>query len=169
MSAYVGEIRMFAGSFAPQGWFDCDGAVLPIADFETLFQLIGTTYGGDGEETFNLPDLRGRVPVHMVEPSSDYNLGQTGGVESLTLTAQQIPVHSHPLLASTAGGTSTSPEANLPAANNSPRLYLTSPADTQLAATALAPAGGSQPHENRMPFLTVRYIIAWTGVFPSPT
>jgi microcystin-dependent protein len=168
---YVGEIKMFAGFFAPNGWLDCDGALYAIADFETLFQLIGTTYGGDGTSTFAVPDLRGRVPVHMGtgQNGATYVIGELGGTESVNITAQSMPVHGHPLAASTAGGTSTSAETNVPAANNSPRLYLTTPTDTQLAGTALGPAGGSQPHENRMPFLTVRYIIAHQGVFPSAT
>lgn len=170
-SHFTGEVRIFPGSFAPVGWLDCDGAMYQILEYENLFQLIGTGYGGDGENTFAVPDLRGRVPVHQGQGpgTGNYPFLSTGGTESVALSPNTIPVHGHPLTASSAGGTSTTPETNVPAANNSPRLYLTTPPDTQLAPTALSPVGGSQPHENRMPFLTVRYIISYTGVFPSAT
>ena len=109
---YVGEIRMFAGNFAPAGWAFCDGRVLPISEFETLFNLIGTTYGGDGQETFALPDMRGRVPVHQ---GSGFTLAQTGGVETVTLTTEQIPDHSHAFTAAGVQGTDNSPAGRLPA------------------------------------------------------
>src|SRR5918998_4598910 len=107
---YVGEIRMFAGNFAPAGWMFCEGQQLPISENETLFQLIGTTYGGDGQETFNLPDLRGRVPVHM---GSTIQLAEKTGVESVTLTTQQIPVHNHPFTGAAIAGNETNPQNNL--------------------------------------------------------
>ena len=112
---YVGEIRMFAGNFAPAGWMFCEGQLLPISEYETLFNLIGTTYGGDGQSTFALPDLRGRVPMHF---GNGFTLAETGGVETVTLTVPQIPAHSHPLLASTNFTTTASPQGNLAGALN---------------------------------------------------
>jgi microcystin-dependent protein len=163
---YVGEVRMFAGNFAPAGWLFCEGQSLPISEYETLFQLIGTTYGGDGQETFDLPDLRGRLPVHW---GNGINLAETGGVEEVTLTPQQIPVHTHPLLASTAVGTSAAPEGNVVAASGSTNVYRPGPAGTPLAAQAVAPVGGSQPHTNFQPYLCVDFIISLFGIFPSQT
>src|SRR5213075_2946438 len=109
---YVGEIRMFAGNFAPAGWMFCEGQLLPISEYETLFNLIGTTYGGDGQSTFALPDLRGRVPLHF---GNGFTLAETGGVETITLTVQQIPAHSHPMLGSNSIATLQTPASNLPA------------------------------------------------------
>ncbi len=125
---YIGEIRMFAGNFAPAGWMLCAGQTLPISEYEVLFQLIGTTYGGDGQETFNLPDLRGRVPIHMGTgpDGTTYQQGEMGGVEEVTLTVQQIPNHNHALLASTAEGTQNSPADALPAASPSVTMYVES-------------------------------------------
>src|ERR671918_111973 len=107
---YVGEIRMFAGNFAPTGWMFCEGQLLPISENETLFQLIGTTYGGDGESTFAVPDLRGRIPIHQ---GSGFILAETGGAEEITLTVSQIPAHTHPFLVNGANGTATNPQNNL--------------------------------------------------------
>jgi microcystin-dependent protein len=172
---YVGEIRMFGGNFAPAGWENCDGRALLLSDPANadLFDMIGTTYGGDGLATFNTPDLRGRVPIHMgaAPGGSSYTIADSGGVESVTLTVQQIPVHTHALTASTGGGATTNPQGNVTAANNDPKLYLAASPDVQLAPSAVAPAGGSQPHENRMPFVVIRYIISKVGVKaprPSP-
>src|SRR3954453_6845221 len=121
---YIGEIRLFGGNFAPAGWAFCDGSTLPISEYDTLFNLIGTTYGGDGQETFALPDLRGRVPVHQGTASGPtFQLGESGGTESVTLTAQQIPAHSHSLLASGSQGTDNSPAGRLPAVTQNVRLY----------------------------------------------
>jgi microcystin-dependent protein len=171
---YVGEIRMFAGNFPPSGWAFCDGQTLPIAENDVLFQLIGTTYGGDGQETFNLPDLRGRVPLHMGTDQSgnNYQLGQSGGVESVTLTTQQIPVHNHAFLGSTAAGTQASPNGNVVAATNTVSIFKVPPASptfSSMAAQMVQPSGGSQPHENLQPFLCINFIISLFGVFPSPT
>src|ERR687896_2687195 len=118
---YVGEIRMFGGNFAPAGWMFCEGQTLPISENETLFQLIGTTYGGDGQETFNLPDLRGRAPIHM---GGGFNLADKAGVESVTLTTQQLPVHTHPMLASTANGSLPNPANNVTAKSITPNVFL---------------------------------------------
>lgn len=165
---YVGEIRMFAGNFAPAGWMFCEGQLLPISENETLFQLIGTTYGGDGESTFALPDLRGRVPIHQ---GNGFILAETGGAEEVTLTQQQIPSHVHPLLASTAVGAAVSPAGNVLAASGSGNVYRPGPASASAAMSAQSvwPAGGSQPHTNLQPYLCVNHIISLFGIFPSPT
>lgn len=173
---YVGEIRMFAGNFPPVGWMFCDGGTLPISENETLYQLIGTTYGGDGEETFNLPNLQSRIPIHMGNgpDGANYQLAEAAGVESVTLTIQQIPVHNHPLLASTGQGVASPANAVLtvPTGAQGLRTYNntagTVPNQTLHPAT-IAPIGGSQPHENCQPFLCVNFIISLFGLFPSPT
>jgi microcystin-dependent protein len=162
---FVGEIRMFGGNFAPAGWAFCDGQVLPISENETLFQLIGTTYGGDGESTFALPDLQSRTPRH-IGPASV--LGATDGTESVTLTTQQIPVHNHPFLAAGATASDVSPQNALGAEPASKRIYR-APAVPGAMAGFAAPAGGSQPHENMQPFLCINFIISLFGIFPSPT
>lgn len=169
---FVGEIRMFGGNFAPSGWSFCNGSVLPIAEYEALFTLIGTTYGGDGMETFALPDLRGRVPVHAgTGPGlSPYALGEQVGVESVTLTVAQTPAHSHPLSASSKPGTGTSPAGALPAATSSGALYTSGQPSSGVAMAAdslAASEGGNQPHTNVMPFQCVSFIIALEGIYPS--
>jgi microcystin-dependent protein len=162
---YVGEIRMFAGNFAPAGWMFCEGQLLPISENETLFQLIGTTYGGDGQSTFALPDLRGRIPIHQ---GNGFILAETGGAEEITLTVQQIPAHSHPLLASSGNATSSDPGNNL-LAKTVKTIYRGGPADTPLSPQGIGPTGGSQPHTNFQPYLCVDFIISLFGIFPSPT
>ena len=171
MAPYVGEIRMFAGNFPPNGWMFCEGATLPIAENEVLFQLIGTTYGGDGQTTFNLPNLASRVPIHMgTGPSgTTYQLAEMAGTEQETLTVQQIPIHNHALLVSTAPGTQNAPANNVIASSPSVTLFVADVPDTNLAATAVTPVGGSQPHENTQPFLCINFIISLFGVFPSQT
>lgn len=165
---YVGEIRMFAGNFAPAGWMFCEGQLLPISENETLFQLIGTTYGGDGESTFALPDLRGRIPIHQ---GNGFILAETGGAEEITLTVQQIPAHSHPALASSNVGTVSAAQNNvlsgLTVASNS--AYGTDAPRSNLAPNSMTPVGGSQPHTNFQPYLCVDFIISLFGIFPSPT
>jgi microcystin-dependent protein len=163
---YVGEIRMFAGNFAPAGWMFCEGQLLSISENETLFQLIGTTYGGDGESTFALPDLRGRLPLHQ---GNGFVLAETGGVEEVTLTAQQIPVHTHPLLANTTAGTANNPTNRVLAASPTLDMYREATPTVAMAAKAVGPAGGSQPHTNFQPYLCVDFIISLFGIFPSPT
>jgi len=171
---YVGEIRLFAGSFAPAGWAFCNGALIAISENETLFQLIGTTYGGDGENTFALPDLQGRVPVH-VGGTLSYSLGETGGVESVTLTTQQIPVHTHSMeiVAGGGGGTANVPASNTVLADSNTTVTNTYVApfagasQVALASTSIGIAGGSQPHDNFQPTLCVSYIISLFGIFPS--
>lgn len=168
---YVGEIRMFAGNFAPAGWALCDGQLLPISENETLFNLIGTTYGGDGQETFALPDLRGRVPIHQGSGPglTQRTLAEQLGAESATLTVAQIPAHGHALSASGALGTSADPAGQVPARSTNIDLYSGDPPDVNMAAAAIASAGGSQPHENLQPYLCVNFIISLFGIFPTPS
>jgi microcystin-dependent protein len=163
---YVGEIRMFAGNFAPAGWMFCAGQILPISENETLFQLIGTTYGGDGESTFALPDLRGRIPVHQ---GNGFVLAETGGAEEITLTMQQIPAHNHPFLASSSIGNLPTGQSNVLAKLTNIDLYSGDSTDTPFSPSAISPAGGSQPHANFQPYLCVDFIISLFGIFPSPT
>lgn len=165
---FIGEIRLFAGNFAPAGWAFCHGQSLPISENDALFTLIGTTYGGDGETTFNLPDLRSRVPIHLGTGSGlpTYVIGEAGGVESVTLTTQQIPIHSHQLLATSSAGSANSPTGRVTAAPPSIDLYIEDTPSANAAGEAIAPAGGSQPHENMQPFLCINYIISLFGIFP---
>ena len=164
--AFLGEIRMFAGNYAPNGWSFCNGQVLAITDNEPLFALIGTTYGGDGEATFALPDLRGRLPMHQ---GSGFVMAETGGAEEVTLTVSQIPAHSHPMVASTSIATQSSPGNNVPAQSTAADLYIEDTPGVNLAANAAAPVGGSQPHTNYQPYLCVSFIIALYGDFPQQT
>jgi microcystin-dependent protein len=165
-SPYIGEIRLFAGNFAPQGWEFCSGQLLAIAENNTLFALIGTTYGGDGQSTFALPDLRGRAPIHR---NGSFLLGQSGGQEVVTLTAGQTPAHTHGFSAAAGAATSTTPGgmllATAPAATVAP-YGSDAPAST-LAPQSLSAFGGSQPHENMQPFLAISFIISLFGIFPS--
>lgn len=161
---YVGEIRIFAGNFAPAGWHFCDGSLLPISENETLFNLIGTTYGGDGLNTFAVPDLRGRLPIHI---SSSYTLGASGGVEEVTLLPAQLPGHTHALRGSTGNGSQASPQGNYIASSTVARPFANETPDANLAATASGSVGGGQPHSNIQPFLCVNFIISLFGIFPS--
>ena len=166
---FVGEIRLFSGNFAPAGWEFCSGQLLPISENETLFQLIGTTYGGDGESTFALPDLQGRAPLHQ---GAGFVLGQPGGVETVTLTSQQMPGHTHAVLGSAAGAAGSSLAGNVPGAMSGVTTfaYGTDQPLTQLAPSTIGPSnGGSQPHDNMQPYLAVSFIISLFGIFPSPT
>ena len=168
---YVGEIRMFAGNFAPAGWMFCNGQLLPISENETLFQLIGTTYGGDGESTFALPNLQSRIPIHMGTGPGGVTrqLAETGGTEQETLTVQQIPVHNHALLASMGTGTQNAPGGEVLASGSSISTYRPQAPTQALAPQTISATGGSQPHENMSPFLCVNFIISLFGIFPSPT
>lgn len=161
---YVGEIRMFGGNFAPVGWMFCQGQLLSISEYAVLFDLIGTTYGGDGQSTFALPDLRSRFPMHV---GAGYVLGQIGGEESVTLTANQIPAHRHQLTGSSVAS-ATSPAGATPAVSSLSQYATTTATPTdELLPTAIATTGGSQPHENLSPYLGLNFIIAFTGIFPS--
>jgi microcystin-dependent protein len=168
---YVGEIRIFAGNFPPVGWMFCDGQLLPISENETLFQLIGTTYGGDGESTFGLPNLQSRVPMHMgTGPDGvTYQVAEAAGVEQVTLTLQQIPVHTHPLLGTSGAATDPNPQDRVLAEQLAVSAYQNQPAAAAMAAQSIAPVGGSQPHTNIQPYLCVNFIISLFGIFPSQT
>ena len=163
---FVGEIRMFAGNFAPAGWAFCQGQLVPIDQNPTLFQLIGTTYGGDGQNNFALPNLQSRVPVHV---GPGFALGQAGGAETVTLTTSQIPAHSHVPVCLSTPGAQTGPGGGRWAATSSNTIYNnTAPAGAEtFAATAIGSTGGSAPHDNMIPFLVVNFIISFFGVFPS--
>jgi microcystin-dependent protein len=166
---FIGEIRMFGGSFAPAGWAFCDGSPIPISENETLFNLIGTTYGGDGQETFNLPDMRGRIPIHQgTVAGNTFTIGEQGGSETVTLTVQQIPVHSHAAICTADAGTQAAPAQNI-WAGCAQQVYVA--ANLGIAAVMNAqivqPAGGSQPHDNMAPYLVISFIISLFGVFPS--
>jgi microcystin-dependent protein len=163
---YVGEIRMFAGNFAPAGWAFCSGQLLPISENETLFQLIGTTYGGDGESTFALPNLQSRVPIHQ---GNGFILGETGGVESVTLTVSQIPSHTHAMLASGDIANSPNPATNLVARSGQLQAFLNSNPSVAMAPQFIGPDGGSQPHTNIQPYLCINFIISLFGIFPPPS
>jgi microcystin-dependent protein len=160
---YVGEIRMFAGNFAPAGWMLCEGQLLSIAENEALFVLIGTTYGGDGQSTFALPDLRGRLPMHQ---SLAYPLGGQGGIERVTLTVNQLPAHTHAVLAGSTEADRRSPKGALPARPAEP-AYAASGTAVSMAGVTLNPSGGGQPHNNLQPYLCVNFIISLFGIFPS--
>lgn len=163
---FIGEIRMFGGSFAPAGWAFCDGQLLPISENDALFTLLGTTYGGDGEETFALPNLQSRVPMHM---GNGFNLGETGGVEEVTLTIQQIPTHNHSLVASTNNAATANAQGNILAQIPSYTPYVTGiQPNNAFATNAIPPVGGSQPHTNIQPYLTLSFIISLFGIFPPP-
>jgi microcystin-dependent protein len=168
---FIGIITIFGGNFAPVGWAYCNGQQMPIAQYEALFTLLGTTYGGDGQNTFALPDMRSRMPIHSGQGTglSQYRVGQTGGSEQVTLLANQMPPHNHVARASTTsnqtvptnnvwgGGDSSSPTA----------LYTSGPVDATMSSKATNGAGGSQPHQNVQPILAMNFIIALEGIYPS--
>jgi microcystin-dependent protein len=163
---YVGEIRMFAGNFAPAGWMFCEGQLLPISEYPDLYNVIGTTYGGDGQNTIALPDLRGRVPVHA---GNGFVLAQTGGAEEVTLNTFQIPAHTHALLATTSTANDANAQGNLLAQSSSFFPYVNVDGSVQMAPQSIGAVGGSQPHNNFQPYLCVDFIISLYGIFPSPT
>jgi microcystin-dependent protein len=166
---FVGEIRMFAGNFPPVGWAFCDGSLVAIAENETLFTLIGTTYGGDGQSTFALPDLRGRVPVHQGNGPglTPRTIGESGGSETTTLLAAQMPAHSHALSASTSAATAAAGPGGVLAASATTSFYGSGPPSTAMGVGAITPVGGGQPHDNMAPFQAVSFIISLFGIFPS--
>jgi len=168
---YIGEIRLFAGNFAPAGWAFCDGQLLAISENDALFNLIGTTYGGDGQETFALPNLQSRVPIHMGtgKDGTTYQIGEMAGVEQVTISAQQTPIHTHPLVGNTGNGSQANPANNVLATSTIVKLYANETPDAPMASQAIGAAGGSQPHENLQPYLCINFIISLFGVYPSPT
>ncbi len=163
---YVGEIRMFAGNFAPAGWMFCEGQQMPISEYETLFNLIGTTYGGDGQSTFALPDMRGRIPLHA---GNEFTLAQAAGVEEVTLTVNQIPAHTHGVPASSGTGFLASPADAVFAKHRDHKAFVKGVPTTYMATSMVSSVGGSQPHTNMPPFLCVNFIISLFGIYPSPT
>ncbi len=167
-SPFVGEIRIFGGNFAPQGWAFCNGQLMSISENDALFALIGTTYGGDGQTTFSLPDLQGRLPMHMgTGPGlSTRTIGEQGGVETVTLSVNQIPAHSHAPQAVSASGNQSTPQNGV-WAGVAASVYTSNPPNTAFNATLGGISGGSQPHENLMPFLAVSFIISLFGIFPT--
>ncbi|QNH10743.1 tail fiber protein [Xanthomonas sp. SI] len=168
---FIGEIRMFGFGRTPQNWQACDGSLLSIAEYETLFMLIGTTYGGDGQNTFAVPDLRGRLPLHQGQGVglSNYVLGQISGTETVTLLGPQLPVHTHALVATTAAATATAPAGLLPAAVAGDVFYATDVSGATavgMSTQSTTLTGGGLPHDNLMPTLTVQYCISTGGIFP---
>lgn len=168
---FLAEIRIFPFNFAPRGWAFCDGQILPISQNTALFSLLGTTYGGDGRSNFGLPDLQGRAPMHPGQGPglSLHGLGETGGSETVTLLESEIPAHSHGLMASTQPGEDSAPNPGEGLARSvGASLYqnITNADIVQLSASALAPAGGDQPHNNMQPYLTLTFCIALQGIFP---
>jgi microcystin-dependent protein len=168
---FVGEIRIFAGNFNPAGWMFCEGQLLPISENETLFNLIGTTYGGDGQSTFALPDLRGRLPLHQgTGPGlGTYTLAESGGVEEVTLNVQQIPAHPHTLMCTNGAATDPNPQNDLLAENIAISPYQSQPGSIPMAPNSIGSVGGSQPHTNFQPYLCLNFIISLFGIFPSQT
>jgi microcystin-dependent protein len=162
---YVGEIRIFAGNFAPAGWMFCDGSIQSIAENETLFNLIGTTYGGDGQSTFALPDMRGRLPIHQ---GNGFTLAQSGGNEQVTLTVPQIPSHSHSFQATNNPADSPSPQGNMIGVSSNTNVFFNDTPNVSMSPNMLSLVGGNQPHSNIQPFLCVDFIISLFGIFPSP-
>jgi microcystin-dependent protein len=166
---YVGEIRLMGCNFAPAGWASCAGQQMPIAENDVLFQLIGTTYGGDGQENFNLPDLQSRVPVGV---GAGHPMAEAGGVESVTLALQQIAIHNHVLFGSTAQATTNNASGNIPAtmlAAGTSSAYGSTPPFKAINQASIGSAGGNQPHSNLQPYLTLNFVISLFGIYPSPT
>ncbi len=160
---FIGEIKMFGGNFAINGYAKCDGQLMAIDQNDALFALIGTTYGGDGQTTFALPDLRGRIPVHQ---SNTFPIGQLAGTETVTLISQQLPVHNHSVNASSGTSGSGSPSPNYVGTTSGINPFSKAAITNQLSGQSISASGGSQPHDNLMPFLCVNFIIALFGIFP---
>ncbi len=165
---FIGEIRMFGGSFAPAGWAFCGGQLMPISQNDALFTLIGTTFGGDGQETFALPDLQGRLPMHSgTNAGQTFSLGEKAGTEEVTLTTQQIPIHTHAMIASTNTGTQGNPGNNVLAGSGSSlQMFIEDAPNVNMFAQAVSPIGGSQPHTNIQPYLCISFILSLFGIFP---
>lgn len=167
---FLGQIAFVAFNFVPEGWAECDGQTLPIHQHTALFSLLGTTYGGDGRTTFRLPDMRGRVLVHngQANGTSAYQMGQTGGTESVTLTAAEMPMHTHSVNAVLADGNASTPKGNLPANTKTlDKEYSTAEADTKMKPGMIGVSGGNLPHENMQPYIAMKCIIAIQGIFPT--
>jgi microcystin-dependent protein len=165
-SPYVGEIRMFAGNFAPAGWMFCEGQLLAISEYEILFNLIGTTYGGDGQTTFALPDLRGRLPVHQ---GNGFTLAETGGTETVTLSTAQMPQHTHAAQATNDLANSAAAANGVLSQSTTATAFVQLTTNQALSPASIASAGGTQPHDNFQPYLCVSFILSLFGVYPSQT
>jgi microcystin-dependent protein len=165
---FIGECRPVGFSFAPAGWAMCQGQLMPISENDTLFNLIGTTFGGDGQETFAMPDLQGRVPIHQGSNAGQtFQVGEKAGVESVTLIAQQIPIHNHQIIVAGGNGNANIMQ-NQYLAGASTKVFTANPVlDSNMNANSLTQVGGSQPHENLQPYLTISWIISLFGIFPS--
>lgn len=165
---FVAEIRILACNFAPRGWAFCNGQILPLSQNTALFSLLGTTYGGNGQSTFALPNMQGNAPMHPGQGPglSLHDLGETGGSETVTLLESEIPSHSHVLKAASPNSQATSPVGKATGRGNPPQIYASAGALVPMGGQAIAPAGGSLPHNNMMPFLTLNFSIALQGVFP---
>ncbi|QBB71918.1 phage tail protein [Pseudolysobacter antarcticus] len=171
-TCFVGQIRMFGGNFVPVGYFPCDGRLVSIAEYEVLYVLIGTTYGGDGVQTFAVPDLRGRAPLHMggARSGKQYVQGQLAGTENVTLLSAQMPAHTHAFVVNTAVATTASPAGNIPATPSAVQMYdVDVPVVPALAMdpNSISFSGGNLPHDNMQPYLAITFMIAWAGVFPT--
>ena len=168
-SPYIGEIRMFAGNFAPAGWQLCNGQLLAISQYAALFSILGTQYGGNGTTNFALPNLQGRVPIHAGTGLSTYVQGQEGGAENVTLLYNQMPIHNHPVNAVATGGNSATPTGSLPAIESTGTSldYSSSAGNTTMNPAMVGTAGGNAPFSVLQPYLTVSFIIALEGIFPS--
>jgi microcystin-dependent protein len=166
---YIGQIMPFAGTFAPSGWALCDGSLLPISQYSALFSLIGTYYGGDGQTTFALPDLRSRVPIHQGQGPglSSYVIGQNGGAEAVTLTTAQLPAHTHPTMGNSDAGTSPDPTGGVWASGPTSTYIAGASANTNMNPTSISGSGGGQAHDNMLPYLALNFCIALEGIYPS--
>ena len=166
---FIGQIMVFAGNFAPAGWAQCNGQLLPISQYDALFSLIGTTYGGDGQTTFALPDLRSRLPIHQGQGPglSNYVPGENGGAEAVTLLTSQLPVHTHPALGNSDAGTSTDPTGGVWASGPTNIYIAGASANTNMNPASISGSGGGQPHDNMLPFVTLNFCIALEGIYPS--
>lgn len=163
---FIGEIRMFAGNFEPAGWLFCKGQLLPIAENDALFSLIGTIYGGDGRSTFALPDLRGRIPIHQ---GDGFALAQNGGAEAVPLSTDNLPVHNHPLMAAGGLGNNPNPAANVLAESTVASLYQAADPTSAMAPQSVSTIGGTKAHANVQPYLCINFIISLFGIYPSST
>ncbi|MDZ7896456.1 MAG: tail fiber protein [Arcicella sp.] len=163
---YIGEIRIFPGTYAPDGWSFCDGSIIAISENDTLFNLIGTTYGGDGQSTFALPDMRGRLPIHQ---GNGFVLAQSAGVEQVTITTQQIPSHSHAFFAKNNPADSAAPQGNMLGVSSNTNVFFNDTTNVTMNPAMLTATGGNQPHENMQPYLCVQFIISLYGIYPSPS
>lgn len=170
-SPFIGQVLVFGGNFPPRGWMSCNGQLLPISQYDTLFALIGTTYGGDGQTTFGLPNLQSRFPVSqgMLAGGGTYTMGQQGGAESVTVLQAQMPAHTHPVACNSAAGTSADPTGNIFALAPNLDPYSGTPTGAAMKSNAvgMSPASGGQPHDNMIPYQTLNYVIAVEGIFPS--